>query len=164
MIDIFEEKNLTPEGIIDFNNINKSALGKISRAVVDKVSSGEDDALNVYIKAKALQEVANNIIKDVKLEATDEAGKYEKGDNKMMGCEFVVKNGSTKYSFDHDDEWLRIKEEINTLQAQLKEREKKMIDATKFAEAIDSETGEVVPAAEVLSSTGSILTITIPKE
>ena len=163
MVDIFEENNIVPENILDFKNINKSALGNISGAVVDKVSSGDDDPLEVYIKAKALEFVVSNIIKDVKAEALNEAEKYGKDDAKLLGCDFIVKNGATKYSFDHDEEWCRIKNEIKELSEQLKAREKLMIDATKYAQVVDKDTGEVVPAAEIQSMGASILTITIPK-
>lgn len=164
MIDIFEEQNLVPKNTLDFTNINKASLGKVSGAVVDRVTAGDEDALETYIKAKAIQEVAGKIISDIKSLATDEADKYEKGDGKMLGCEFLVKNGAVRYSFDHDESWKTIKDKIDTLQKELKEREKKMIDATKFEQIVDQGTGEVIPPAVVKSGGGSVLTVTIPKK
>ena len=164
MEDIFAEQNPVPTNILEFKEINKAALGKVSGAVIDKVASGEENALETYIKAKALEVVVTNIIKDVKAEALDEAERYEKGDAKLLGCEFMVKSGATRYSFDHDDEWNRINDQIKELTEQRKAREKLMIDATKYAQVVDKETGEVVTPAEIKSSGGSILNITIPKE
>lgn len=163
MENIFEEKKDAPSNILMFTEINKKALGEISGAIVDKVSSGEEDALETYIKAKALEVVVANIIKDTKAEALSEAEKYEKSDAKLLGCEFVVKNGASRYSFDHDGTWVEINNKIEALKAELKEREKKMIDATRYAELVDEETGEVVPAAEIISAGASVLTISIPK-
>jgi hypothetical protein len=163
--DIFEEhKEIVPTNILDFTEINKSALGKMSGAVVDKVASGDENALDTYIKAKALEVVVSNIIKDVKAEALDEAEKYEKGDGKLLGCEFIVKNGATKYSFDHDEDWSNIDKQIKELTEKRKAREKLMIDATKYAQVVDKDTGEVVTPAEIKSASASILTITIPKQ
>ena len=122
-MDIFEEKQndiVSMDSVntdIDYSNINKTALGKVSGVVVDRVLSGTDDALEVYIKAKALSEVVSNIIKDVKGLALDEAGKYESSDSKKMGCEFMIKTGATSYSFDHDEEWNSISDEIKKLKS-----------------------------------------------
>ena len=147
MTDIFEEH--MPANILDITEINKAALGKVSGAVVDKVASGEEDALEVFIKAKAVEEIIKNIIKDTKALALDEAEKYDKGDSKMLGCDFMVKNGATRYSFDHDETWCNINSKIEALIEERKEREGKMIDATRFAEIVDGETGEVIPPAGI---------------
>jgi hypothetical protein len=159
-VDIFAEE-LTPS--LDFNNINKAALAKVSGAVVDKVMSGDEDALEVYIKAKAISEVANGIISDLKSLAIDEAEKYGPDESKMLGCEFMVKNGATSYSYEHDDEWNKINDEIKELTDIRKAREKKMVDATRYAEIVDESTGEVVPPAQVKKAGGSVLTVTIPR-
>ncbi len=45
----------------------------------------------------------------------------------------------------------------------MKEREKKMIDATRYAELIDEDTGEVIPPAKVKGHGASALVIKIPK-
>lgn len=163
MVDIFEDNSLLPSMPFDFSQINKSALGEVSRAVFDKVESGEEDALKVYIKAKALQEIAAGIIKSVKSYATDEAEKYGKGDSNLLGCEFNVKSGVTKYSFDHDDEWNGINEKIIRLSEQRKSREKEMINATNYAELTNKE-GEVIPPAIISNGGGTVLSITIPKK
>jgi hypothetical protein len=163
MVDIFEEHNLVPANTLDFTQINKAALGSVSGAVVERVENGDEDALEVYIKAKAIQEVAGNIIKAVKEQATDEAEKYGKGDSKMLGCEFIVKNGATRYSFDHDETWVELTRKIDELAKLRKAREKDMIEATKYAELTDKD-GEVIPPAEITNGGGTMLTVTIPKK
>lgn len=162
MVDIFEEHGLVPANTLNFSNINKAALGEVSRAVVDRVESGDEDALEVYIKAKAIQEVAGGIINSIKDLAKDEAEKYGRGDSKMLGCEFIVKSGVTSYSFDHDESWLELTNQINELSNQRKAREKDMIESTKYAELTDKN-GEVIPPAEIKSGGGTVLTVTIPK-
>lgn len=164
-MDIFEEKNNElPAKLLTLTEINKTALGKVSGAVVDMVSSGESSALETYVKAKGLELIVSNIIKDTKAEALDEAERYEKGDGKILGCEFIVKSGATKYEFDHDEEWNRINDQIKELMELRKEREKLMIDATKYAQVVNKSTGEVVPQAVTKAYGSSILTINIPKE
>jgi hypothetical protein len=160
-IDIFAEE-LMPENSLDFNNINKAALAKVSGAVVDRVMSGDEDPLEVYIKAKAISEVASGIINDIRGVAVDEAEKYGE-ESTMLGCQFTTKNGPTSYSFEHDDEWSEINAEISRLKKQLKDREKKMVDAMRYAEVVDESTGEVIPPAIVKKAGATILAITIPR-
>ena len=80
-----------------------------------------------------------------------------------MGCEFMIKNGATSYSFDHDEEWVKMSNELKVLRDMQKAREQKMIDACSYAELIDKDTGEVVTKAEVKKSSSPILSVTIPK-
>jgi hypothetical protein len=160
-MNIFEDNELVPKGLIDFNNLNKTALGQVSGAVIEEVTEGNEEALSTYIKAKALSEVAANIIKGVKEEAMIEAERAGKTSSKL-GCEVMIKSGGTSYSFDHDEEWNNLNEQINELNALKKEREKKMIEATKYSELVD-ESGEVIPPAQVKNYVADVLTIKIPK-
>lgn len=161
-IDIFAEHNLVPDNVLDFNKINKAALGNVSGAVVERVMSGDEDPLETYVKAKAIQEVAGNIINELKSVATDEADKYGKEGSSILGCNFVVKNGVTRYSFEHDEMWKTLKEQRDEISKLMKDREKKMIEATKYSELRD-ELDEVIPPAEIISNGGQVLTISIPK-
>jgi len=162
--DIFAEEGTSlPQSILDLKSINKAALGELSGAVIDRVEEGYDDPLETYIKAKALQELAGNIIKGLKEEATTEAERYSKADSSMMGCEFTVKNGSTSYSFDHDEVWSKLNSEANAIKEKMKAREKIMVDATNYSELTD-DNNNVVPPAEIKTSSGQILTIKIPRK
>jgi hypothetical protein len=162
--EVFEEESkLLPQSILDLKSINKAALGEMSGAVIERVEEGFDDPLEVYIKAKALQELSGNIIKGLKDEAMSEAEKYSKADSSLLGCEFTVKNGSTSYSFDHDEVWSGFNNEISAIKEKMKLREKMMVDATNYSELTD-DAGNIVPPAEIKTQSGQILSIKIPRK
>lgn len=164
-MDIFADENENiSNGLVRLNNINKAALGEMSGAVVDKVMSGEEDALEVYVKAKAMSELSTDIMNGIKELAKEEAGRYEKDESVILGCNFSIRDGGTSYSFDHDETWSSLDKQIKKLNAEKKEREKQMIEATKFAEVVDKDTGEVIPPAKISSYGGSSLVISIPKK
>lgn len=170
MDDIFNEDFKLNE-VTTVSHISKAYLERVSDGIVSGVFSGDDNPLGVYIKAKALSTLADNVISAIKTEALDEAKKYSKDDSSMLGVDFVVKSGSVKYSFDHDLDCLEMIAEIESLQDQmsliqnkLKARQKMMIEATKYAQLVDDVTGEVIPPAVIEGYGQDVLTINIPKK
>lgn len=159
-MDIFEEKN--DSIVLSLGNITKSGLGELAHRVSSSVSNGEEDALDVYIKAKALSEVADVIMSQVKEEAVSEAGNYSVNDSSKLGVKFQIKETPSSYSFDHNEEWVHINNQIETLKRMQKDIEKQMIEAMKYSELI-SKDGEVIPPAVVKKFGGTTLAISIPK-
>jgi formiminotetrahydrofolate cyclodeaminase len=159
MTDIFAEKD--GYGLISLQDINKITLSSISDKVVMGVVNGYEDALEVYIKAKALSQIADNIIDRVKEEAITDAERAA-GSN-TLGCEVQVKSVPNQFSFSHDDEWRLLDEEIKKLSERKKAREKQMVEAMKYAELVDVD-GFIIPPAEIKKYGGTTLSIIIPKQ
>lgn len=159
MMDIFKEENNVIS--IGIDNITKSNLSNMASGVIHNVLNGNTDALHEYIKAKALSEMASMMVDGLKEVALAEADKYA-GQENIFGCKVVVKSTPTSYEFSHDDEWRIINDNIEALKTKLKERETQMIEATKYAELVNT-SGEVIPPAEVKKQGGTTLSITIPR-
>lgn len=159
-MDIFEERN--DSIVLSLGNITKSGLGELAHRVSSSVTNGEEDALDVYIKAKALSEIADAIMSDVKEEAVSEAGNYSTNDSSKLGCKFQIKETPNAYSFEHNEEWVHLNNQIETLKKAQKEIEKQMIEAMKYSELI-SKDGEVIPPAIIKRYGGTTLAISIPK-
>jgi hypothetical protein len=158
-MNIFEEKE---RGIlISLDNVTKESLNKIAQKIVKNVVEGHSDALQDYIKAKALAEVSDTIISSIKDLAIDEAEKYEQGAS-VLGCKFQVKNTADTYDFSHDDEWRILNEELERIKSKMKEREKQMIDAVGYSEITDKY-GEIIPSAILKKKGSKTIAITIPK-
>lgn len=157
-MDIFGKKE--DALIINLEKISKSYISDISQKIVNNVVDGNADPMQEYIKAKGLSELSAQIMDGLKDEAIREAEKYADGD-KILGCKFQVKNTPTTYDFSHDDEWSSLERQIQLLKDEQKKREKKMLDAMKYAELTD-ENGEVIPPAEIKKQGGQTLAITIP--
>ena len=159
-MDIFKETNTGLEIALD--NMSKASLKKMAGNVIDNVEQGNADALQEYIKAKGIVELATSITDGLKEEAIREAEKYGKED-KILGCSFQVKSVPYTYDFSDNEEWLLLNAHLDATKKQMKEIETKMIDAMRYAEIIDDRTGEVIPPAKIKSGGGQTVSITIPK-
>jgi hypothetical protein len=158
-MDIFEERieNTLPS----FNNINKTSLASMAGDVVHRVLEGNEDPLEVYIKAKALEEVVKNILAGVKDLAIDEATKYDKEEG-MLGVTFGTKSTPKRYSFHHNEEWVKLNDQLVSIKLAMKDIETKMIKAMEFSGVVD-EDGVVIEPAKVIGGGDTTIQIRIPK-
>jgi len=159
-MDIFKETTTGTEIALD--NISKASLKGMATKVIHNVNEGNANALEEYIKAKGLVELATAITDGLKAEAIKEAEKYG-SDSKLLGCSFQVKSVPYTYDFSDSDEWTLLNSRLDAIKKQMKEIESKMIDAMRYAEIIDDRTGEVIPPAKIKSGGGQTVSITIPK-
>lgn len=159
MIDIFKEDDKGM--VLALDNLSKAYLQSIAENISNSVFNGNEYALPTYIKAKGLEEIAKAIQESIKESAIDEAQDYRK-DEKVLGCEFLVKNTPTTYDFSHNDEWRILNDEITKLKAQQKEIEKQMILAMGMAQMVNTD-GVVIEPAVVKKDGGQTIQINIPK-
>ena len=159
MIDIFKEDDKGM--VLALDNLSKAYLQSIAEDISNSVFNGNEYALPTYIKAKGLEEIAKAIQEGIKELAIDDAHDYRK-DEKILGCDFLLKNTPTTYDFSHNDEWTHINNEITRLKALQKDIEKQMILATTMAQMVNND-GVVVEPAVVKKDGGQTIQITIPK-
>jgi hypothetical protein len=159
MIDIFKEEQSGM--VLALDNLSKAYLQSIAEDISNSVFNGTEYALPTYIKAKGLEEIAKAIQESIKELAIDDAHDYRK-DEKILGCEFLVKNTPTTYDFSHNDEWVHLNNEITRLKAQQKDIEKQMILAATVAQLVTTD-GVVVEPAVVKKDGGQTIQINIPK-
>jgi hypothetical protein len=159
MIDIFKEE--TNGMVLSLDNLSKEYLQSVANKIAKSVYDGEEYALPAYIKAKGLEEIAKSIQESIKEAAIDDAQDYRK-DEKVLGCEFLIKSTPTTYDFSHNDEWVHLNNEITRLKAQQKEIEKQMVLATTMAQMVNND-GVVIEPAVVKKDGGQTIQINIPK-
>jgi hypothetical protein len=159
MIDIFKEE--TNGMVLSLDNLSKEYLQSVASDVAKSVYDGNEYALPTYIKAKGLEEIAKSIQESIKESAIDEAQDYRK-DEKVLGCEFLIKSTPTTYDFSHNEEWVNLNNEIARLKAQQKEIEKQMILATTMAQMVNND-GVIVEPAIVKKDGSQTIQINIPK-
>jgi hypothetical protein len=159
MIDIFKEE--TNGMVLSLDNLSKEYLQSVANDIAKSVYDGNEYALPTYIKAKGLEEIAKSIQESIKESAIDEAHDYRK-DEKILGCEFLIKSTPTTYDFSHNDEWVHLNNEIARLKAHQKEIEKQMILATTVAQMVNND-GVVIEPAVVKKDGGQTIQINIPK-
>lgn len=149
---------------LSIGQFTKSELSSVAETFVNQVKEGYEEAIDVLIKAKALEEISKEIQSGIKEFAIEEASLFGKEGSKRMGVGVVVANGATKYSYDHDEEWCILNNQIEELKAKMKDREKKMQDALKYGGVLVTADGEEIHAAIVVSYGEEQVRVSIPKK
>lgn len=159
-MDIFKEDSTGM--VIALDNLSKANLSRMANEIVlTSIEGGYEDPLEAYIKAKGLSEIADGIMTGLKDYAMKEANRYEK-DQKVLGCNVLVKSTPNTYDFSHNPSWVHLNNEINRLKAEQKEIEKQMIIAIGYSEMISAD-GELIEPAVVKKAGGETIQVTIPK-
>lgn len=117
---------------------------------VEKVKQGEESALDVYPEIYELEKSIKELSSELKDYVIEERSKYDKKDDVIKGGYRISVVTSTRFNYKGDEHWQAIE------QAK-KNRETLLKKATSMAEKnqtlTDPETGEVIPPAEVKTST-----------
>jgi DNA phosphorothioation-dependent restriction protein DptG len=154
------DKIILPQSV----QYTKKSLEDYGSITIDKVMSGELNALETYVEAKIAVEYLNGIIKKLKEPAYDEAFMFGNADdNKMYGCNFECTNGATRYDYSHDSVWADLNTQKDSIVALMKAREDLMKKAMSFSGVCD-ENGEEIPAAKPVGGSSPSIRVTIPRK
>ena len=143
------------------SNPTKTDIKSLAAITIAQIKQSDESYLDKYIQAKAMEEVVKIIIDGIKDDARGEAEKLGK-EEKYLGCAVSVKNLPDKYSFEENEEWVKLKAQTETIAKRIKEIEKEMIQAVGFANMVTTD-GEVIIPAKLVSYGGTTLAITIGK-
>ncbi len=143
------------------SNITKSEIKSKADIALSSVEEGNVDAIDMFIKTRALRDVCDEVIDGLKDKVSNKLFSIHKADRKFNGVELQLSEGSIKYGFSHSDEWRRLKDELDSASQKLKDYEKLMIIAIR-TEVFDSSGVAVDPAVEV-GGTSGVLKVVIPK-
>lgn len=147
---------------VTVKDVTKSEITAIAESIFQQVDEGEISALDVIIKAKALEDVSKQLVDKVKKMAIEEAEAYDKGERKRFGVVFELSDGVTTYSYDHNPDWVELNDKIEKLTEKRKEIESEMKTAIKYG-GITKENGDFIPAALIKSAGAQQIKIKIPK-
>jgi hypothetical protein len=148
-LSLFEEK------------VTKKSIAKHALDVLARID-GDSDPLDVYIKAKSLQEYLTVMMGAIKEDAISEADKYGRDDNTMFGIKFECASTPRRYDYSNNKEWSLLQEQITELKKKQLEIEDKMKRAIGTGGIIDEESGEVLEPPNVTSGGNTTLKISIP--
>lgn len=148
MTKVFEDAMITKE------TIKGTALTIIKES---------DSPIDNYLRAKELEEVAKEIMAEVKQPAIDLLVSSDDSKVKLNGCWITTKAVAPTYDFSDNPEWIELNFKIKQLEADRKKIETMMIESYRYGGLSDSEGRKITPAT--ISREGSItLQVTIPKE
>jgi len=143
-------------------NISKKKLASIAKAYVTKaIDEGEEDIADIYIKAKAAEELMKAVQKESKEKAIDEVSATGKEGYKSFGVPAEIASVAAKYTYDHDIGWQDRKKKLDAAKEELDDYQEAMKKAMKYKDvAIE---GVIVEPAKA-SGGGETIKVTIPKK
>lgn len=163
MEDIFKEESANPNAIsILLGDITKSGIGEVVNQIVQSVDDGIEDGLEIYIKAKAIEEFSKGLVEQTKSYAIQEARLFDKSESKKMGCVFNIKNLPDNLSYDHDPNWVKLNKSFTDAKANKDDYEANMKHAMKNGSFTTEDGLKVLPAV-VSTHGGESIEVRIPK-
>ena len=142
--------------LVKITSYKESELKKISSAIVEEVTTGNKNPLDVYIQAKALQKISKDVIDKIKDQARNEADEYSKIDSTYNGAKFSVGNSGDTLNYESDMEYLKLKEKLEDRKDTLKTAYKLSL---KDKKSIDELTGEIIPVVPVKKHSEQIIKV-----
>ena len=129
-------------------------VSNIVNNIVKDVEIGNINPLDAYTIFKRMESVFNEAKKSIDTFAIDEAEKFGKSSFEFNGQKYEVRNGATRYSFDHIEEYANKKAELKTLEEKYKLAYK---NSSLKLSSLDENTGEVLELPKVTSSKSSLI-------
>ncbi len=130
------------------NQLTKAAQADMSANIINQIEEGEVNPLSIQVGLSAIE----NVIKQVKAsdiykaQTLKEAEKYGQKSFDMYGANLQIKEVGVKYDFAScgDPTWEDINQRMESLKAEMKEREEFLKRTPKDGQTcVDENTGEV---------------------
>ena len=135
------------------NEIVPNILTSIE-TIVNKVDLGELNGLDAFSLFKKLEKVFTEAKKTIEGVALDEAEKFGASTFESNGQKYELRNGATRFSFEHIEEYKEKKAELKALE----EKYKLAYKNNKLnLSSLDESTGEVIELPRVTQSKSSLI-------
>ena len=122
--------------------------------IVNKVDLGELNGLDAFSLYKKLEKAFTEAKKTIEGAALDEAEKFCASSFESNGQKYELRNGATRFSFDHIEEYKEKKAELKALE----EKYKLAYKNNKLnLSSLDESTGEVIELPRVTQSKSSLI-------
>lgn len=122
--------------------------------IVNKVDLGELNGLDAFSLFKKLEKAFTEAKKTIEGAALDEAEKFGTSSFESNGQKYELRNGATRFSFDHIEEYKEKKAELKALE----EKYKLAYKNNKLnLSSLDESTGEVIELPRVTQSKSSLI-------
>ena len=122
--------------------------------IVNKVDLGELNGLDAFSLFKKLEKAFTEAKKTIEGVALDEAEKFGSSTFESNGQKYELRNGATRFSFDHIEEYKEKKAELKALEEKYKTAYK---NNKLNLSSLDESTGEVIELPRVTQSKSSLI-------
>ena len=126
--------------------ITKESIKEQSVALLNDLDEGHISPLQLAAQLKFVEDVIANVKEELRQRVVAEKDKYGKDDMTYQGAKFDIKEAGVKYDFSHCEDviWNDLKQQLDALTEQIKEREAFLKALKERFTYIDESTGEIV--------------------
>lgn len=126
--------------------VSKESIKETSLALLNDIDEGHMHPLQVAAQFKFIEDVMTNVKEELRQRVIAEQDKYGKEKMTYHGATFDIKEAGVKYDYSdcNDTIWDDLKQQIDALTEQIKEREAFLKNLKERFSYIDESTGEIV--------------------
>jgi len=141
---------------------SKSQAQTFAQEIIEQVESGNYDALEVHIRAKAFMVALTQVIESIETTTLAEAEKHGKSFD-FKSARIEVKELGSKWHFDksNDSKYFSIKSNIEKLDIERKDRETFLKSLKSKTSILDEETGELIEIFPPYKTSKTGITVTL---
>jgi len=141
----------------------QTSIDIFSDGVIQSVQSGEVNPLTVLIQLRAIEKASERILKEIRQNILNEAGKYAENKFTYSGCEITKTELGTKYTFENcgDPDWEQYDADVKSASNSRKEREDFLKALKAPITLLDKRSGEIVEILPPTKKSTSGVTVSI---
>lgn len=124
---------------------SKEAVTAVTKNIVEQVKEGLVDPLEVKVMLTAMERIIDGVKDEIKDEVLNECDRYGSKTFEAKGARVSV-SSKTTYTYDHCEDWLRLKVEKGVIDEKMKAIQKQLQVADKNG-YLDQSTGELIEHA-----------------
>ena len=127
------------------SEVSKETIKETSLALLNDIDEGHMHPLQVAAQFKFIEEVMTNVKEELRQRVIAEQDKYGKQAMTYHGATFDIKEAGIKYDYSKCDDmiWNDLKQQLDALNEQIKEREAFLKTLKERFTYIDESTGEI---------------------
>lgn len=126
--------------------VTKEIIKEHSLGLLHDLDQGHISPLQLASQLKFMEDIITNVKEELRQRVIAEQSKYGKETMKYQGASFDIKEAGVKYDYSKCDDtiWNDLKQKINALNEQMKEREAFLKSLRERLTYIDESTGEII--------------------
>jgi hypothetical protein len=146
--------------------VNKASIKEQSIALLKDMDEGHMHPLQVAAQFKFVEDVITNVKEELRQRVIAEQSKYGKERMTFHGATFDIKEAGIKYDYSQCDDtiWNDLKQQLDVLNQQMKEREAFLKSLKERLTYVDESTGEIVTIYPPQKKSTTTYSITWNKE
>ena len=128
------------------SEVSKETIKETSLALLNDIDEGHMHPLQVAAQFKFIEDVIANVKEELRQRVIAEQDKYGKQVMTYHGATFEIKEAGIRYDYSECDDtiWNDLKQQLDALNEQIKEREAFLKSLKERFTYIDESTGEIV--------------------